>query len=191
MRIIALPLVALTLSLGACADANDSDASGPAQRATSADPVEAGANEGPMPGASTTTPVPTPATAPAEPAPDAIGSENRDVLEKSIPVALRGKWRETSGAAPTAAQCQGSSDGNIGKVLEVRDTGFSIFENGGRLMDVASRSPGSIRATYDTTYADTPTQADITMRVDPVARTLTMMTHGDGGDSRIYKRCPT
>ncbi len=50
------------------------------------------------------------------------------VAEASFPVALRGAWRETSGGAPTAAQCEATATGNIGKVLVIRDTGFNIFE---------------------------------------------------------------
>ena len=132
-------------------------------------------------------------TRPAAGTRDGEDVEEPSAFEQSIPQAIRGKWRETDGPAPTAAQCDGTADGNIGKVLEVRADGFSIFETGGRLLAVADRSAGMIRATYDTTYADEQTRGDITFRVDPVAKTLTMIDNDAPNapyGTRIYKRCP-
>ena len=133
------------------------------------------------------------AARPANDAADNDAAEEPSAFERSIPAAIRGKWRLTDGPAPTAARCDETADGNIGKVLLVRADGFSIFETGGRLEAVADRSPGMIRATYDTTYADEPTTGDITFRVDPVAKTLTMIDN-DAPDepfgTRVYKRCP-
>lgn len=120
----------------------------------------------------------------------AVTSDN--TLATNFPVALRGRWRETDGAEPTAAQCDGTANGNIGKVMEVRETRFSIFETGGTIVTVKQREDGNLRAVFDTTYADTPTSADLTFAVDPAARTLTLS--GNGPDARpatVYKRCPT
>lgn len=112
--------------------------------------------------------------------------------EASFPLALRGKWREAEGPAPTAAQCDGNANPNMGKVMEVGDTRFSIFENGGTIIEVRSRHDGELRAVFDTTYADTPTSADLTFAVDPVARTLTVKDNGPGSHPAIiYKRCPS
>ena len=113
-------------------------------------------------------------------------------MQRTFPLALRGKWRETDGPAPSAAQCDATASGNIGKVLEVRETRFSIFETGGTMLDVKQREDGLLRADFDTTYADTPTRDELSFEVDPVAKTLTLTSHDPGEEQiTIYKRCPS
>ena len=160
-------------------------------------PVETG-TDGDMPADAVQTPAAD--GSPADPAPDAAtGSdvpeadevEEPSAFAQTFPQAIRGKWRETDGNAPTATECNATADGNIGKVLEIREDGWSIFENGGRFIWVTDRSEGRIRAVFDTTYADTPTQADIAFAVDPVAKTLTMRYFAPAGNETItYRRCP-
>ena len=50
---------------------------------------------------------------------EAAEEGSQDALPKSFPTALRGKWRETEGAAVTKAQCDGYQQDNMGKVLTV------------------------------------------------------------------------
>ena len=110
--------------------------------------------------------------------------------DRTFPVALRGKWRLTDGPAPTAAQCEGATGDNIGKVLEIDETRFSVFENGGKFTEVKQRSAGMVRAIFDTTYADAPTSADLTFAVDPESRTLTVTDNEGRDEARVYRRCP-
>ncbi len=133
----------------------------------------------------------------AEPArvqsvPDTVaGATQVSETTVAFPIALRGTWRETSGAAPTAVLCDNTRASNMGKVLNIRADSYSYFEEGGRFLEVLDRTPGRIRAVFDTTYADTPTRDELTFAVDPVARTLTVTNH-DGETHRTvtYKRCP-
>ena len=110
---------------------------------------------------------------------------------RSFPQAIRGTWRETDGPAPTADQCDNTVSQNMGKVLTVREDGYSYFETGGRFISVSDRSDSRIRALFDTTYADEETRDELTFAVDPVARTLTVTSHEPGsGRTTTYKRCP-
>ncbi|ABC64092.1 hypothetical protein [Erythrobacter litoralis] len=115
-------------------------------------------------------------------------------FERSIPQAVRGQWREDDlGRAPTAEDCDQTSATrqNFGKVLRVRADGFSLFEQGGRLIEVHNRTDTMIDATFDTTYADTPTQArlDLALQADG-----TLAINRDDGDGRLsvtqYRKCP-
>ena len=127
------------------------------------------------------------------PASDA-GSEAEEpsAFAKPFPVAIRGKWRATDGAAVTKAQCDGYQQDNMGRVLTVREDGYSYFETGGRFISVSEREPGSIRAVFDTTYADEPTRDELEFRVDPVAKTLTVRNFDTGERSTTtYRRCPS
>ena len=122
---------------------------------------------------------------------EAAEEGSQDALPKSFPTALRGKWRETEGAAVTKAQCDGYQQDNMGKVLTVRADGYSYFETGGRFIEVKLREPGRIRAVFDTTYADEPTRDELEFSVDPVARTLTVRNFDTGERSTtMYRRCP-
>ena len=112
-------------------------------------------------------------------------------LEKSFPEPLRGKWRETESASVTAAECDNTKAGNMGKVLNVRDDSFSWFETGGRILGVQERSPTRIRALFDTTYADEETRAIYSFDVQDSGKTLVMREYGKNsrpGPTR-YLRC--
>ena len=63
---------------------------------------------------------------------DGSEAEEPSAFAKTFPVAIRGKWRETDGAAVTRAQCDGYQQENMGKVLTVREDGYSYFETGGQ-----------------------------------------------------------
>ncbi len=122
---------------------------------------------------------------------DELLAEEPSAFASTFPEAIRGTWRETDGPAPTATLCDNTAAANMGKVLNVREDSYSYFENGGRFITVSERSPGSVRAVFDTTYADTPTQDELTFSVDPVAKTLTVTNHDDGERGRtVFKRCP-
>ena len=111
---------------------------------------------------------------------------------KSFPAAIRGKWRATDGDAVTKAQCDGYQQENIGKVLTIREDGYSFFETGGKFISVSDRAPGHIRAVFDTTYADEPTRDELEFSVDPVAKTLTVRNFDTGERSTTtYRRCPS
>ena len=117
--------------------------------------------------------------------------EEPSAFAKTFPVAIRGTWRQTSGAKPTAAQCDGTRSPNMGKVLTVREDSYSYFETGGRFIAISDRAPGHIRAVFDTTYADEPTRDELEFRVDPVARTLTVENFDAGEEgTTVYRRCP-
>ena len=122
---------------------------------------------------------------------DGSEAEEPSAFAKTFPVAIRGKWRETDGAAVTRAQCDGYQQENMGKVLTVREDGYSYFETGGRFISVSEREPGSLRAVFDTTYADEPTRDELEFSVDPVAKTLTVRNFDtDERSIRTYRRCP-
>ncbi|MBB3034904.1 hypothetical protein [Alteriqipengyuania lutimaris] len=119
------------------------------------------------------------------------GEDTPSGLAKSFPTALRGTWRSVEDGEVTAECCDGYDPANMGKVLTVRDGSYSYFETGGRFVRVKSRDAGSIRAEFDTTYADTPTRDELEFRVDPVARTLTVENFDTGEEgTTVYRRCP-
>ena len=118
--------------------------------------------------------------------------EEPSAFTKTFPAAIRGKWRATDGAAVTESQCDGYQQENIGKVLTVREDGYSFFETGGKFISVSDRAPGHIRAVFDTTYADEPTRDELEFSVDPVAKTLTVRNFDTGERSTTtYRRCPS
>ena len=119
------------------------------------------------------------------------GEDTPTGLARSFPTALRGTWRATAGAPVTAAQCDNTLPDNMGQVLTIRADSYSYFEQGGRFVRVKSRDAGSIRAEFDTTYADTPTRDELEFRVDPAERTLTVENFDTGEESTtVYRRCP-
>lgn len=121
----------------------------------------------------------------------ADSGDSAEALPKSFPTAIRGTWRATAGDAPTREQCDNTVSKNMGNVLTVRADSYSFFETGGRFISVKARDAGSIRAVFDTTYADTPTRDELEFRVDPVARTLTVQNFDTGERSTTtYRRCP-
>ena len=81
---------------------------------------------------------------------------------------------------------------NAGKILHIRDTSFSYFETGGRLIEVHERSDTSIRATYDTTYADEHTEADYVFDMKENGKTLIVSQYSKHAepDPLRYRRCP-
>ncbi|XAP78352.1 hypothetical protein ABC955_00795 [Citromicrobium bathyomarinum] len=122
---------------------------------------------------------------------DGDAQQEPSAFAQTFPAAIRGKWRETDGAAVTKAQCAGYQQDNIGKVLTIREDGYSFFETGGKFISVSDRAPGRIRALFDTTYADEPTRDELEFRVDPVAKTLTVRNFDTGERSTTtYRRCP-
>ncbi len=111
-----------------------------------------------------------------------------------MPASLRGEWREDDlGRTPTLENCDqtSSTNGNFGKVLTVRPEGYNLFESAGTIMQMHDRSRTMIDATFDTTYADTSTQArrEFALRSDG-----TLLVNDDDGDGRLsvtqYVRCP-
>lgn len=124
----------------------------------------------------------------------AVDSTRRADLTQSMPVAFRGHWRENDlSRDPTHEDCNQTSQSNrnFGKVLTINAEGYSLFEDGGRIIDVHGRSEHMIDATFDTTYADTPTRArkDFALRSDG-----SLAVNRDDEDGRPdvteYLRCP-
>lgn len=114
-------------------------------------------------------------------------------LAANMPQAMRGQWREDDlGRAPTAEDCNQTSQSNrnFGKVLTVRANGYDLFESGGRIVTVNQRTDIMIDATFDTTYADTPTSArqDFALQTDG-----TLAVNDDDGDGILsvtqYRPC--
>jgi hypothetical protein len=111
---------------------------------------------------------------------------------KTFPEALRGKWRRTGDGEVDAALCDGYQSANVGKVLTVREDGYSFFETGGRFIEVRDRSGGSIDARFDTTYADEPTSEEIRFDLRDNGETLRLSRY-EGSTSfepEYYTRCP-
>ena len=122
---------------------------------------------------------------------DGDAQQEPSAFAATFPTAIRGKWRETDGAAVTKAQCDGYQQENMGKVLTIREDRYSFFETGGKFITVSDRAPGHIRALFDTTYADEPTRDELEFRVDPVAKTLTVRNFDTGERATsTYRRCP-
>lgn len=115
-------------------------------------------------------------------------------ISPTMPAAIRGQWREDDlGRAPTLEDCDqtSSSNRNFGKVLTVRADGYSLFEDGGRIIEVHNRTDTMIDATFDTTYADTPTSARRDFALQPGG---SLAVNDDNGDGSLavtqYRRCP-
>lgn len=81
-------------------------------------------------------------------------------LPLAIPAAIQGQWRASENDSVTADDCRQEAgfEANFDLVLTIREDGFSLFETGGRLVEVLEVSDQHIDAVYDTTYADTPTE---------------------------------
>ena len=123
------------------------------------DPTAAGT--APMAAETSTTVEASRETRRAVPSPAATSTE-RTAFASTMPEAVRGQWRENDlGRDPTREDCNqtSQSNSNFGKVLTVDAGGYSVFEDGGRIIDVHNRTDDMIDATFDTTYADTPTRA--------------------------------
>lgn len=113
-------------------------------------------------------------------------------LSLTMPAEIQGKWRRSTGASVTRAQCVDAVSPNMGLILTIRPDGFSRFEEGGRLTRILERGPNRIRATFDTTYADTPTQGEFEFETQDNGQTLIERQFGDGAQPGIlrYRRCP-
>lgn len=121
--------------------------------------------------------------------PDGVGEPS--AYAQTFPVAIQGTWRATDGDAITRAECDNALPDNLGSVLTIREDSYTYFEQGGRLIEVSKREPGSLRAVFDTTYADEPTRDEMEFEVDPVAKTLTVRNLDTGERSTTtYRRCP-
>lgn len=140
-----------------------------------------------MPGSRATKP----ATYPASPSVNAATRDTPSIL-LTMPAEVQGKWRRSSEASVTAAQCADTANSNMGLILTIRPDGFSRFEDGGRLIRVHHRDSNRIRATFDTTYADTPTQGEFVFEARDDGQTLIERQFGDGAQSGTlrYSRCP-
>ena len=178
---ILAPLLACGLS--ACSGAGDTSSASDADPTATATPMPVEPDGGIGDGAG-------PPDAPST-SDDADEVQEPSAFAQTFPTAIRGKWRQTDGASVTKAQCDGYQQGNMGKVLTIREDSYSYFETGGRFISVSNREPGSIRAVFDTTYADEPTRDELEFRVDPVAKTLTVRNFDTGERSTTtYRRCP-
>ena len=130
----------------------------------------------------------------SSPATSSITAVTRDSpsLSLTMPAEIHGKWRRSTEASVTRAQCVDSASVNMGLILTIRPDGFSRFEDGGRLIRVHERDSKRIRATFDTTYADTPTQGEFVFEAQDNGQTLIERQFGDGAEPGIlrYRRCP-
>ncbi len=122
---------------------------------------------------------------------DGASPPQGSALEMSFPVAIRGTWRETEGRAPGAEACDKSAVPNMGRILTVQEDRYTFFETGGTFISVSRRTPGELRAVFDTTYADEEARDDLTFAVDPGDKTLTVINHFESGpETVVYMRCP-
>ncbi len=162
-------------------------ASGPRGSADQAQVTIGSATSKAAPGAKASGPASSPST-------PSITEVTRDSppLSLTMPAKMQGKWRRSTEASVTPAQCVDSASRNMGLILMIRPDGFSRFEDGGRLIRVHQRGPNRIRATFDTTYADTPTQGEFVFEAQDNGQTLIERQYGDGGQPGIlrYRRCP-
>ncbi len=118
--------------------------------------------------------------------------DETQTFPKTMPAALHGVWRQDDlGGAPTAEDCNqtSASNKNFGKVMTVRADGYSLFEDGGRIIETHNRTDETIDATFDTTYADTPTKARRNFVMQP-AGTLVVTDLGGTSPTVEYRPCP-
>ncbi len=112
----------------------------------------------------------------------------------TIPASMVGTWRRDDlGRSPQARDCDYSVQANrdFEKVLTISPEGYSRFESSGKLMEVHSSSPEMIDATFDTTYADTPTTARQKLELqDDGALKVYNDASGDVATDSEYLRCP-
>ncbi|MXO47436.1 hypothetical protein GRI69_04095 [Erythrobacter vulgaris] len=111
----------------------------------------------------------------------------------TMPAAMLGRWHEDAlGRAPTAADCDPESDAtrDYDRLITVRETGYGYFETGGRIMEVHDRNDRMIDATFDTTYADTPTQARKDFSFQANGSLVVQDDSGEESETIRYQRCP-
>jgi hypothetical protein len=76
-------------------------------------------------------------------------------------------------------------------VLNVNAGGYSLLEDGKRIVNVHSRTDNIIEATFDTTYADTPTRARQKFALKSNGSLAVKTDAGTGrADVSVNLRCP-
>lgn len=111
----------------------------------------------------------------------------------TFPREVQGKWRESVGPRVTDLECDGYKQENMGKVLTIREDGYSYFETGGRLEQVFERDDNLLIGLFDTTYADEKTEAKVGFEVQGDQDTLIQRVYANGdepGEPTRYLRCP-
>lgn len=111
----------------------------------------------------------------------------------TMPAAMYGRWhQDTLGRAPTAVDCDPESDAtrDYDRLITVSETGYGYFETGGRIMEVHDRNDRMIDATFDTTYADTPTQARKDFSLQANGSLVVQDDSGEESETIRYQRCP-
>ena len=176
MRHFAIP--ALALVLAACGGSNDG---GP----SSAEPAETVSE----------TPIPVEPDGGIGDGAAPPSASTSGTLPQTMPEAMRGDWhKNVLGRAPTSEECDPRLRGTVDwdRLITVRENGYGYFELGGRIIEVHNRSASTIDATFDTTYADTPTSE---RRNFALNRDDTLIINlDDNGDGVVevaeYLRCP-
>lgn len=111
----------------------------------------------------------------------------------TMPTAMLGRWHQDNlSRAPTAVDCYPERDAtrDYDRLITVRETGYSYFETGGRIMEVHDRSDRMIVATFDTTYADTPTQTRKDFALQANGSLVVLSDSVEGSETTRYQRCP-
>ena len=127
-----------------------------------------------------------------------VEQDAQDTAEKdfarTMPESLRGDWhKDDLGRAPTAEDCDPRLRGTIDwdRLITVREGGYSYFETGGRIMEVHNRTDTMIDATFDTTYADTPTSERRDFALQDDGSMAINLDDGDGTMNVVeYLPCP-
>ena len=128
-----------------------------------------------------------------ENSPADAAEEGPTAQANTMPAAMLGRWHEdTLGHAPTAVDCDPESDAtrDYDRLITVRETGYGYFETGGRIMEVHDRNDRMIDATFDTTYADTPTQARKDFSLQANGSLVVQYDSGEESETIRYQRCP-
>ena len=186
------PTTEPVVSVPATSEPSDTTTSGPATTTTDSttDSTTAPPTTAPSTTAPTTAPDNTPTTAPTTTASPTASP----TLESSFPPAMRATWRESDADSVSFDECRTDGDAveNFGRVLTISGDRFGYFETGGRIVEVHARSDRRLEATFDTTYADTPTSDRLTfelsddgdvLRLEGAAAVAT-------ADTVRYVRCP-
>ncbi len=126
--------------------------------------------------------------------PDASGEGDESGQAGTMPSAMIGDWHINAlDRAPTAQDCDDRLRGTVeyDRLITVRDGGYSYFETGGRIETVHRRTDSMIDATFDTTYADTPTSERRDFALQDNGTLAINIDDGDGTpEVTEYVRCP-
>lgn len=174
-------------------------ATGPVTEATVAPTTSSSPTTAPPP----TTAVPTTATPTTAPSTSVVPTTTPTTapptsaapvtpVEASFPDIMRDTWRESEGDSVTADECRTDNEAveNFGRVLTIRADGFGYFETGGLLLEAHERTEVRFEATFDTTYADTPTEDRLVFELGDGSDVLTVTDAADGATIGRYVRCP-